>query len=208
MALTNAYGTQATLKLFLNPGTTTWAANEETKLDAAGNAAARMIDAYTGRRFWQDATVKTREFHADSSTVCYVDDISTTTGLVVKVDSADNGFVSGSTTLTITTDFVLHPLNADDETPVRPFTRIVLTSDTQDYFPVGGRPGVQVAAKFGWPAVPDDVAQAWLIQSAQLYKASDAVFGAIQLGDGFATRIRQSMHPIAAALLDSYVREA
>ena len=207
MTITNGYTDRATLKLFLNPGTTTWSTNEETKLDAAVNAASRMIDGHCGRRFWQDATVKTRQYRADDSYCCYVDDISTTTGLIVSVDSADNGFVSGSTTLTETTDFLLEPLNAADESPVWPYTRIVLTTSSTAYFPVGYRPGVQVVAKFGWPAIPDDVAQACLIQAAQLYKSSDAVFGAVQLGDGFATRIRAQMHPIADGLLERFVRE-
>jgi hypothetical protein len=139
--------------------------------------------------------------------ICYVDDISTVTGLIVKVDSSDNGFVSGATTLTITTDFVLEPLNAADEVPVRPYDRIVLTSGAQAYFPVSStRPGVQVTAKFGWPAVPDDVAEACLVQSVQLFKSADAWSGSVQLGDGFATRIRASLNPVAEALLDAYVK--
>jgi hypothetical protein len=92
--------------------------------------------------------------------------------------------------------------------PVRPYTRIVLTSNAASPFPVSSvRPGVQVTAKFGWPAVPDDVLKACLVQSGQLFRAQDAVFGAASFGlDGGALRVRETLNPIAAALLDAYVK--
>jgi hypothetical protein len=166
-----------------------------------------MIDKHCGRRFWQDATVVDRQFFADDSMMCYVDDVSTASGLVVKIDDDADGIFE--TTLTITTDFILLPLNAADLNPVEPFTEIRNVSDTVTRFPVwsNGRPGVQVTAKYGWPAVPDDVTKACLVQAAQLFKASDAVFGGVPLGlDGGVLRVRASMSPIAEALLDGYCK--
>lgn len=204
MALTNAYCTVADLadELDMTAGE---AARLNGKLERAINAASRMIDKHCGRRFWQDGTVVDRQYDADNSICCYVDDISTTTGLIVKIDDdADGTF---ETTLTITTDFILLPYNAGDRNPVEPYTELRMVSDGIQRFPVwsNGRPGVQVTAKFGWPAVPDDVEKACLVQAAQLFKASDAIFGGVSLGlDGSVLRVRSSMSPLAEALLEGY----
>lgn len=178
-------------------------ADDDTRLDAAINAASRQIDAHTGRRFWQDATVKIREYHADDYYYAEVDDISTTTGLVVKIDTGDDG--TFATTLTETTDFILHPLNAADETPVWPYDRIVLT-DTH-VFPVktSRRPGLQVTARFGWPAVPDEVRQACLIQAKNLYKATSGTFSGFQLSNEAGIVMRTpGLDAVALALLERF----
>lgn len=200
MAITNGYTTQTIVAAEL--GITSPSATQQTQIDAAVNAASRQIDAHTGRRFWQDGTVQTREFYADSWEFCPVDDISTTTGLVVKLDDADTG--AFGTTLTISTHFILHPLNAADRVPVWPFTGIRIV-DSGYRFPMSssGRPGVQVTAKFGWPAVPDDVAQACAIQAVQLYKSSQAVFGGLSFDAGIL-RVRDTLNPLAAALVEGY----
>jgi hypothetical protein len=201
LTITKGYTTLALLRSELG----SYAASDTTddsKLEAAVMAASRQIDAHTGRFFWQDATVVSRQFYAEEDDCCTVDDISTATGLVVKTDSGDNG--GFATTLTITTNFILTPPNAALGYPVRPWTGIQLVDGTTFPRSESKRPGVQVTAKFGWPVVPDDVAKACLIQSVQLFKASDAVFGAIQLGDGFATRVRASLNPLAEALLEPY----
>ena len=127
--------------------------------------------------------------------------ISTATGLIVKSDTGTDG--TYGTTLT-GTSYILLPSNALVEVPARPYTEIRYCRRLVLPYSQYGRPVVQITAKFGWPSVPDDVKKAWLIQSVQLYKASDAVFGAIQLGEGgFATRARP-LNPIAEALIEPY----
>lgn len=177
-------------------------ADLDTELTAAINAASRQIDAHCGRRFWQDSEVKTRQFYADDYYCVDVDDISTTTGLVVKIDTGDDG--TFSTTLTETTDFILHPLNAADETPVWPYDSIVMT-DTYTFPMNSRRPGVQVTAQFGWPAIPDDVTQACLIQSKNLYKAASGTFSGFQLSSEAGIVMRTpGLDGVAAALLERY----
>jgi hypothetical protein len=203
MTITNGYATLAQLHTEL--GLTISDVADDGRLEMAIAAASRQIDGHTGRRFWQDGSVVTREFYADNSACCYTDDISTVTGLIVKVDSGDNGLFS--TTLTITTNFILLPTNAADDVPVRPYTEIRIVDSGLSAFPVSssGRPGCQVTAKFGWPAIPDDITKAALIQSSQLFKASDAVFGAAQFGEaGVALRVQARLNPMAEALLETY----
>jgi hypothetical protein len=200
VAITNGYTTLLAVKDELGRSDVA----NDTRIEAAINAASRQIDDYTGRRFWQDSTVQTREFYADDSyelvsSVGSVLDISTTTGLIVKIDETDTG--AYGTTLTINTHFVLTPPNAADDS--EPFTGIRLV-DSVYRFPMYARPGVQVTAKFGWATVPDPVAQACLIQSVLLYKATDAALGGLSFGDGSFLRVRGGLNEVARSLVERY----
>lgn len=202
--MTNPYCTLAALKLELGVPLAT--RTEDAQLLAAIVAASRQIDGYCGRRFWQDRLVVTRLYHASSPTVCETDDISTATGLVVKIDL--QGYGVYDITLAITTDFMLYPQNAALEVPARPFEEIHIVPFAQYYFARTMRPGVQVTAKFGWPAVPDDVTKAALLQAGQLYKAKDAIFGVAAFGDFGPMRVKARLNPIAEGLLGEYRKDA
>jgi hypothetical protein len=177
----------------------------DTKLELAISAASRQIDAYCQRFFYQDSAVVDRTYYPDDYVSLEVDDISTLTDLVVKVDNDNDG--TFETTLTITTNFIVTPTNAADEYPVRPYTGLRLVDSGVSNFPIyaSGRPSVQVTAKFGWPAIPEDVQKACLIQSAQLFKSSDALFGGLNFDTGIF-RVRDTLNPMAAALLERYAK--
>ena len=205
MTITNGYASLAQLKAQMRISASD--SLDDLRLELAVAAASRQIDAHTGRRFWQDATVQARQFVADDSSCCYVDDISTTTGLIVKIDDDDDGVYE--TTWTIGTQFLVWPYNAADDVPVRPYERLILAGQASDGFPTlnHGRPGVEVTAKFGWPAIPDDVTKACLVQAGQLFKSDDAAFGVAQFAEaGVALRVTSRMHPIAEALLEPYLK--
>lgn len=206
MTITNGYSTLIEIKAELKITD----ALDDTRLEVAVESASRQIDAYTGlpHGFWVDPSVTTQTFFADDSrTVEIPDGISTATGLIVKTDVNDDG--AFATTLTINTNFILRPVDAPNAYPVRPWTEIRLIDYMGSYFPTwnSGRPGVQVTAKFGYPAIPMDVHKACMIQATQLWKSTDAVFGAIQLGEGgFATRVGRGLNPMAESLLEAYCR--
>lgn len=61
---------------------------------------------------------------------------------------------------------------------------------------------VQVTAKWGWEAIPDNVNTACLILASQDNKATDTPFGVSAFGD-YAVRIRSN--PMAQEKLDPYV---
>jgi hypothetical protein len=199
VTITNGYCTLAEVKLELLPNLAN--SDHDTVLEVAINAASRAIDGHCGQRFWQDSTVVAREFYADSHTCCVIPEgISTTTGLIVKIDEdADGTFES---TLTISTDFILTPRNAAAEVPVRPYTEVLAVENYSFPLPSNGRPGVQVTAKFGWPTVPDDVKKACLILSHDLFKAKDAAFGIAGEGQFGTLMIRQNK--LASMLLAPY----
>lgn len=201
MTITNGYTSLAEFNNFSRLTTPADAPIVETCILAAS----RQIDRYCGRRFWQDSAVVAREYHADDADCVETDDISTTTGLIVKIDT--NLDSTYATTLTITTDFLLYPLNAGDEVPARPYNEIRIAYGSSQAFPTSGRPGVQVTAKFGWPAIPDEVVLACILQAQMLYSSKDARAGILQFGgDGFASRLSRYMHPQAELLLEPYVK--
>ena len=204
MTITNGYCTLDQVRAHLGYPVSA-ERDEDTHLELAVNAASRLIDAYCGRRFWQDGSVVVREYWAESAQCVEVDDISTTVGLIVKIDEAGAG--TFGTTLTISTDFLLRPSNAADRVPVWPYEELWLADNY--HFPRhgNGRPGVQVTAKYGWPAVPDDVKYACTIQAAQLFKAKEAIFGAIALGES-ASRSIPAIDRQALALLADYRKPA
>ena len=181
--------------------------DDDAAIERSVEAASRQIDGWCGRKFWVDGSAVAREFYADSPRLCCVDDISEITALVVKIDEDANG--TFERTLTISTDFILLPANAADQTPVWPYTEIVLADNYT--FPIwsNGRPGVQVTAKFGWPAVPDDIEKACVIQAEMLFKAKDAPLGVAGFDQmGSAMRVRSDLHPMAKSLLAPYRKPA
>jgi len=148
-------------------------------------SASRSIDRIANRRFFLDATASARLYRAYSDIFVYIDDLGSTTDLIVKTDSNGNG--TYSKTLTLNQDYILDPLTASSLN--RPYTQLTMVSNTETWpiFPGitqnGLRPGVQVTAKWGWPSVPDDINMACLILTADLYKRKDAPGGILGLGD-------------------------
>ena len=171
-------------------------------------SASRSIDRIANRRFYLDATASARLYRAYSNIFVYVDDIGTTSNLVVAVDENGNG--TYSKTLTLNTDYILDPLTSQSLN--RPFTQLTMVSNTETWpiFPGltsnGLRPGVQVTARWGWPSVPDDINMACLILTADLYKRKDAPGGILGLGDLGVVR----MSPIGrdvTAMVRAYKKE-
>lgn len=180
-------------------------ATDDAHLERAVEAASRRVESYCNReRFWVDAVVTTREFFAtDGRSTKVPVGISTTTELVVKTDeNADGTF---ERTLTINTDFLLRPADAARRVPVWPFNEIWLADNYLFPTPSNGRPGVQVTAKFGWPAVPDDVEEACVILAHRLWKRKETSTGVIGF-DGFGATVRLSRtDPDVVELLEPYV---
>jgi hypothetical protein len=180
--------------------------DDDTKLTRAIAAASRQIDQYCGRRFWQDPDPVARRFRPDSAGVVYVDDISTSDDLIVAVDDSATGVYG--TTLTVDSDFFLEPFNASSSIPVRPYEEIHIGDTSQAYFPSFRNASVQITARWGWPAVPDDICKATCLQAAQLFKSKDAVFGVAAFGEFGPLRVRSALNPIAEGLIAPYAKPA
>jgi Phage gp6-like head-tail connector protein len=204
MAITNGYATLTEIKNYMSISDTT----DNDLLENLVESASRSIDRIANRRFYLDATASARLYRAYSNIFVYVDDIGTTSNLVVAVDENGNG--TYSKTLTLNTDYILDPLTSQSLN--RPFTQLTMVSNTETWpiFPGltsnGLRPGVQVTARWGWPSVPDDLNMACLILTADLYKRKDAPGGILGLGDLGVVR----MSPIGrdvTAMVRAYKKE-
>ena len=204
MAITNGYATLAEIKAYMSISDNT----DNDLLENLVESASRSIDRIANRRFYLDATASARLYRAYSNIFVFVDDIGTTSSLVVKTDEDGNG--TYSKTLTLNTDYILDPLTSQSLN--RPFTQLTMVSNTESWpiFPGltsnGLRPGVQVTARWGWPSVPDDLNMACLILTADLYKRKDAPGGILGLGDLGVVR----MSPIGrdvTAMVRAYKKE-
>lgn len=175
---------------------------DDAQLGLAVTAASRAIDRATGRAFGLDASAITREYwmarRYDGS--FRVDDISSTTGLVVTFVASED-WSATLLPLTLDTDFRLLPLNAADD--ARPFESVDVSPAT---WPCGFA-RMLVTAKFGWPAVPTAIKQAALVQASRFFKRRDAPFGVAGSPElGSELRLLDRVDPDVAVMLQGYIR--
>ncbi|MEV6614263.1 phage gp6-like head-tail connector protein [Streptomyces sp. NPDC051051] len=168
--MANEYVTLEELKaqFGIEPGDT----SRDAQLNRARASASRSIDKTTGRRFWLDEAPVQRVFNPrgrivreDDGDLFLVDDIGSAEGLVVETGS-------GSSWSAVTA-YETSPDNAlADGRPVTGLFRSLGTWGTST-----GR--LRITARFGWPAVPDDIHEAALIQASRLFKRKDSPEGII-----------------------------
>ena len=185
MAITNGYTTVATFQSYTGMATIT--ADETVNIEKAIESASRSIDRMTNRRFWADTNATARQYRATDFYRLFVDDISSTTGLALALDTGGDG--TFETSLVFNTDYILDPVNAPQLE--RPFTVVTMVGTTLFPSPVNLRPGVQVTAKFGWynGTPPDDIEEACLILSTDLVKRASSVGGVLGLSELGAIRM-------------------
>lgn len=199
MAITNGLCTLSDVKTAMS----VYDSTDDGRIELAINTASRMIEAACNRRFYADTNASARTYVATTYALTLTDDISTTSGLIVKTDPSATG------TFTETwqaADYQLEPLNATIDGQAWPYTQIrAIRSLT---FPFDyGQALVQVTAKWGWAAVPDPIKQAGIIQSIAVFKAAEAPFGALGLADTGILRIRTGLHPTVSGLIAPYRRD-
>ena len=193
MTIVNGYCTLAELKEVLRISDTV----DDTMLESRIAEASRVIDNHCDRRFYADATATARIFQANADDLVFVDDISTTTGLVVKTDSSGDG--TYATTLT-GSQFQSEPLNAAAKG--LPITRIGAT--IPGTFPTRATPaGIEVTAKWGWPTVPAPIRSAAVLLAGRLVKRGDSLLGVAGFGDLGAITVR-AIDPDVERMLRPY----
>jgi hypothetical protein len=158
------------------------------------SAASRMIDRKTGRRFYLDDEVSARVFRTSGRTYydrsgnshLLIDDVAETDGLIVEVGAAP--------TWTALTTYETGPSNATSMGA--PVTSLMSTT--------GWWSGtVRVTARWGWPAVPDEVRQAATLLAARLYRRKDSPQGVITSADWGSVRVSR-VDPDVEALLSDF----
>jgi len=163
-------------------------------IDDCVTAASRLIENYTGRRFYLDASPSARTYDAVGGTDLDIDDVASVT--TVKTDDG-----SGAWATTIaSTDYQL-------SSPVRgwPRTHIRLLAGT---FPTPSATTrtdlIEVTGIWGWATVPAEVTAACRLVVAELVKLRDAPLGVAGGADFGVAYTRNDMPSRARQLLDPY----
>jgi hypothetical protein len=185
------------LALFKANLKTTATTHEELMAFAIGTAS-RQVEDFCRRRFYADPTTTVRSYSPRDRTfpVSYgekilVDDIASTTGLVVEV-GRDSSW-------TAVTSYDTEPDNAlADYKPITGLIRLNANWTTV----ASNR--VRVTAKHGWPAVPQAVQQATLLQATRLYLRKDSPEGVMGTAEWGLIRMSR-VDPDVAELLKDFV---
>lgn len=193
--MADEYATRATLKTHLNiPSDDT---TRDELLDNALSAASRGIDRETGRRFYLDPAPVARTFRLAGRTVwdcdgehLIVNDIGSVAGLVVETGSGGS--------FSPVTNYETVPDNALLDG--RPVTALLRPNSVWGY----GTSRVRVTARWGWPAVPNEVVQATLIQAARLYRRKDSPEGVTGSAEWGVVRLSRT-DPDVYALIKSLI---
>lgn len=205
IALGDPYITLSEFKTYLVGQANANLTGQDANLMDALSSASREIEDYCRRQFNDAGSATPREFKPDQARSARVDDFSTTTGLIVKLDTDLDG--TFSTTLT-SSQYELTPANGIVRgMPGWPYYRIRLT-DRSISFPTSTGSErervLQVTARWGWANVPEPVRAACKIMAAETWKLKDAPFGVLGLDEFGVVRVRQNK--MAVSKLAPYAR--
>ena len=206
MAIVNGYITLAELKTYLGLS----GSGQDDNLENAIEGASREIDAICGRYFYQTSS-EVKYFTPISRTYLEIPDLSSTSGLEVKIDTTDNG--THDTTLTIDTDFYLKPLDAGEKevegVERQPYTHIfILDSRSSERFDPDIVKSVKVTGLWGFSGKPNAIKQATYLQSARLFKRKDAPFSSYGGQNTGTVNLERNFDPDAMELIKGYRRNS
>jgi len=166
MTITNGYTTLAEMKAadVLNISNS----DHDTVIEREVEAVSRAIDEFCWRHFYQDTAA--RYYTPDKDDELYVDDIYSTSGLVIQSDLDGDGSYEYTWA---TTDYYLAPYNPRNGWPYE----IIEVSPQGIYtFPLH-RKSMKVTAPYGWSAVPAQVHQACILWALRLHKRYQTILG-------------------------------
>lgn len=167
-------------------------------------AASRAVDWATDRQFGLLSTAAARYFRpvwseAHGKWQIHIDDLMSSTSLVVKSDTDDDAAYE-----TTITDYRLWPLNA--ATSSRPWTELVFGTSASLGYAEGA---IEVTALWGWSSVPATVKNATLIQASRFFKRRESPFGIAGSPEmGNEMRLLARVDPDVAVMLMPYRRWA
>jgi hypothetical protein len=192
MAIGDPYVTSAELEAHISGGTSTESA---AGLLLAVQAASRWVEGWCRRQFNKASTSSARLYRVTNPGRIWVDDIATSTVTV--------GDGTGYTNTWDAADFLLEPIGALNYGATgEPYTSLSVIGARRFLLDYPGL--VQVTATWGWPAVPEDVKQATLIQAARLFKRRESTSGVLGGNDFGIVRVGTRVDPDVSDLLQRY----
>lgn len=169
------------------------------ELQRAVDAASRLIDEWTGRYFYRDATATPRVFRAkDRTTVC-CPDFDSSAGVIVKTDDDGDGVFETTWT---GGQWQGEPLV---RTNGQPFEHVTTTTRAREFPLDGRRPRVQVTAQWGWNEAPEPVVQACQSVSTLLFRTKDMAGNSIGIGKPSGEEVSGDSISLAKGLVTPYV---
>jgi hypothetical protein len=173
---------------------------DDSLLNTSISAASRWIDGYTGRSFVNAAAGTATYVPTGRMDDLAIDDVTSVTSIAID-ENLDGTF----STVLRPIDFLLLPVNGRSGGIPVPFYRV--RPQEEGYWPTGyGRATVRVEGVFGWPAVPDAVREATILQASRLYTRLDSPLGIAGFGDMGAMRVSFKGDPDVMMLLEPYRR--
>lgn len=174
--------------------------NEDTLLNKALSTASRAVEKWCGnRQFSLDGSTSARVYAPVGNYELFVDDIGDTAGLVVETGSggvfttlAANNYEASPTTALVRGE---------------PITSLLDLNYSGIWWAGGVTPRVRVTAKWGWPAIPDEISQATLLTAARLYRRKGSPEGVAGFGDLGVVRVMR-VDPDVQALISDFKRYA
>ena len=173
--------------------------SRDTLLQAAISAASRWIDNTCGRFFWltDTATARTidprnKVWHRADGNALQVPDIGSLTDLAVEEGTARDVLTWSTVASNL---YVVQPADALDYG--RPITELLKVYNVWTWT-ADGR--VRVTARWGWPAVPDEIAQAALIMAARIFKRKDSPEGIMGAAEWGGIRLTRTDPDVAALI--------
>jgi hypothetical protein len=172
----------------------------DTLLTKALNAACRSIDKTCGRRFYLDDAATARTYKLGGRTVrtsdgdlLVTDDIGSEAGLVAETGTTPSG------TWTAVTGWETSPDNA-----LARGEAVTGLNLPTGYWGYHGTTRIRVTARWGWPAVPDDIAQAALTQAMRLFRRKDSPEGVTGSAEWGVVRLSRR-DPDVWVLIEPYI---
>jgi len=189
-----SYATTAQLAQRINRGEG-WTDTEEAVLAELLSDVSRLIEEYTGRRYWDSAAGTVRYFTAASAAVLFVDDATT----ITAVETDEDGDRTYEHTWAAT-DYDKLPYNASELN--KPYTRLRVTPTGNYSFPAGVPKGVKITGTWGWPAVPALVREMTLLEASRLWAQGKSPSGVVQSPELGTFMVEPELHPQTMARLN------
>jgi len=194
MALTNAYCSLADVKNALRITDTL----DDLMIEASINAASRMIDQYCNRYFYSGSAGEVRKYTPVDSYYCWIDDVQSITELKTSSTLLNLYDVTWDVT-----DYEVVPKNRIENGGYYPITKIRAIGHY--LFPIfGDNALVQVTGTFGWPAIPDQIKFATILQASRLFKRLESPLGVAGVSDMGIMRVGSSVDGDVAQLINPY----
>lgn len=168
---------------------------DDALLNSAIASANDYVNNYCERRF--DAGTAQQRFYIPRGRFdpLQIDDASAITEVAID-DDLDLSYSEVLNAI----DFQAEPLNVTTGGILYPFTSVRPVED--GYWPMyQNRATVRVSGTFGWPAVPEAVKQATLLQASRLFTRLESPLGVAGFGDMGAMRVSFKGDPDVLMLL-------